>query len=511
MKRALISVYDKTNIVDFSKKLVRMGWEIVSTGGTFKLLQEAQIPVIEVQEITQSPECLGGRVKTLHPKIHGGILGRRDHSEDTAQLEALDIQYIDMVVNNLYPFKETLLKASSSHGDIIENIDIGGPSMIRAAAKNYKDVIILTDTKDYEPILAELENQGAVSEESKAYLAAKAFQLTGHYDAMIADYFNQITGETTPKYLNLTYELAESMRYGENPHQKGQLYVSAHEQVEGLVNSRQLQGKKLSYNNISDGDAAVEILKEFQDKPTVVAVKHANPCGIASGETILEAFEKAYAADPVSIFGGIIALSHEVDEKTAQKMSEIFLEVIIAPAYTEEALACLSCKKNLRVLQCSGLMHQNQGQKEIKKVAGGLLVQEKNEVLLDGDIQVVTKRQPTEEEMQDLLFAWKAVKHVKSNGIVLAKAEQTVAVGPGQVSRIWALENAIKQGGDRVKGSALASDAFFPFDDCVTLAGDKGIRAIIQPGGSMRDQDSIDKANELGIAMVFTGMRHFKH
>lgn len=511
MPRALISVYDKTDIVHFSKKLVEMGWEIISTGGTAKTLKDEGVNIIEVEEVTNYPECLGGRVKTLHPKIHGGILARREIEEDLKQLEKMEIETIDMVVNTLYPFKETVLKEDASHEEIVENIDIGGPSMIRAAAKNYKDVLIITDIADYNSILLELENEKTVSLETRKYLAAKAFQITANYECMISQYFNKLNNIDIPNYLNLTYELREEMRYGENPHQKGQLYVEAHKKINSIVNSEQKQGKALSFNNIADGDAAIEILKEFTQLPTVVAVKHANPCGIGSGNTLLEAFEKAYAADSVSIFGGIIACSHMVEKETAELMNSIFLEVIIAPNYTDEALKVLSKKKNLRVLKLPSIMEESASEFALKKVEGGILKQDVNSLLFEGELEVVTEKKPTKEEMEDLIFAWKAVKHVKSNAIVIARENRTIAVGPGQVSRIWALENAIKQGGDCVNGAVLASDAFFPFDDCVELAGKNGIKAIIQPGGSINDKDSIKKANEMGIAMVFTGIRHFKH
>lgn len=510
MKRALISVYDKTGIVDFVKKLVDLGWDIISTGGTARALSEAGIDVIDVSEITQFPECFDGRVKTLHPRIHGGLLALRDNKEHVKTMKELEIAPIDMVVNNLYPFKQTILKEGVTHEEIIENIDIGGPSMLRAAAKNYKYVTVVIDPSDYDKVLEELEAKGQVSIETKTYLAAKVFQHTSNYDTLISNYFNKIANIELPDIITFTYEKKQDLRYGENPHQKAAFYTQI-DGIEGTLSEAvQLHGKELSFNNINDTNGALEILKEFEE-PTVVAVKHTNPCGIGSGETIEEAFEKAYEGDKVSIFGGIIAANRKINENTAKMINDIFIEVVVAPSYTDNALEILKSKKNIRILKLDNINNKNYRAYDMKKVLGGILVQDRNQLLLKDELKVVTDRKPTEKEMEDLLFAWKAVKNVKSNGIVIAKDKGTVAIGPGQVSRIWALENAIKQGEERVKGSVMASDAFFPFADSVEAAHRAGITAIIQPGGSIRDNESIEACNKYGIAMVFTGVRHFKH
>jgi phosphoribosylaminoimidazolecarboxamide formyltransferase/IMP cyclohydrolase len=510
MKRALISVYDKTGIVDLASKLVAMGWEIISTGGTKKNLVDAGINTTDVATITGFPECFDGRVKTLHPRLHGGLLALRDNEDHLRTMEELKISPIDLVICNLYPFKQTILKAGITHEEIIENIDIGGPSMLRAAAKNYRFVTVLVDPDDYELVSQELAAKGEVKAETKEYLAAKVFQHTSSYDALIADYFNQKANIRFPDKVTLTFEKKQELRYGENPHQNAGFYTEILDTQGTLATAKQLHGKELSYNNINDGNGALEILKEF-DKPTVVAVKHANPCGVGSGETIELAYRKAYAADPQSIFGGIVAANREIDEPTARLISEIFLEIVIAPAYSLSALEILKAKKNLRLLVLSDLAKKEYLAYDLKKVLGGILLQDRNQNQLYEKLDVITETKPSDQELEDLLFAWKVVKHTKSNGIVLAKDSGTVAVGPGQVSRIWALENAIKQGGAAVRGSVLASDAFFPFTDCVEAAAQAGITAIIQPGGSIRDQESIDAANKHGIAMVFTGLRHFKH
>lgn len=511
MKRALISVFDKTGIADFAKSLDSMGWEIISTGGTSKKLKEEGIKVQDISDLTKFPECFDGRVKTLHPNVEGGILAIRDNDKHKKQMAELGVEPIDIVVCNLYPFKETILKPGVSHEDIIENIDIGGPTMIRAAAKNYKFVTVLTDPDDYAQVIAELKNTGDTSAATKEMLAAKVFIHTSHYDALIAGYFSKLLNITNPKTLTLTYEKKQDLRYGENPHQSAAFYASVQDTEGTLTGAVQLHGKELSYNNIGDTDGALETLKEF-DEPTIVASKHANPCGVGSAATIAEAYRKAYEADPVSIFGGIVAANREIDGKTAEEMAKTFLEVIVAPSFSKEALEILTQKKNIRLLQLENIDRKNVAGCKAKTVLGGLLIQDLDTLLLDEkDLKVVTKRQPTAQEMKDLLFAWKVVKHTKSNGITIAKDLTTTGVGPGQVSRIWALENAIRQGGDRIKGSVMASDAFFPFSDCVEAAHQAGITAIIQPGGSVRDQDSIDTADRYNIAMIFTGMRHFKH
>lgn len=510
MKRALISVFDKTNIVEFAKELTALGWEIISTGGTSKKLNEVGIKVMDISDLTQFPECFDGRVKTLHPNVEGGILAIRDNEAHQAQMKQLNIEPIDIVVCNLYPFKETVLKPGVSHEEIIENIDIGGPTMIRAAAKNYNFVSVITDPADYNRVIEELKADGDTSAETKEYLAAKVFQHTSHYDTLISNYFNSKLGITSPDTITLTYEKKQDLRYGENPHQKAAFYTQIKDTEGTLTAAKKIHGKELSYNNIGDTDGALETLKEFQE-PTIVAAKHANPCGIGSAETIAEAFQKAYDADPVSIYGGIVASNREIDAATAQIMSKIFLEVIVAPSFSAEALEVLTKKKNLRLLELPEILKNDYPTFKAKTVLGGLLMQELDNALIEGEVKVATDRQPTEKEMEDLMFAWKTVKHAKSNGIAIAKDKTTTGVGPGQVSRIWALENAIRQGGERIAGSVMASDAFFPFADCVEAAHKAGITAIIHPGGSIRDQESIDAANKHGMAMVFTGMRHFKH
>ena len=510
MKRALISVYDKKGIIEFAKKLSDMGWEIISTGGTSRILSGSGLKVTDVSDVTGFPECFNGRVKTLHPKIHGGILALRDDENHLKTMKELGIKPIDMVVNNLYPFKETLLKAESTHEDIIENIDIGGPSMLRAAAKNYKFVTVIVDPKDYNTIIDELENKGEVSYKTREYLAAKVFQHKSNYDALISHYFNKKTNIKFPDTVTLTFEKKQDLRYGENPHQEAAFYTEELETTGTLSEAVKLHGKELSYNNIGDGNGALEILKEFT-LPTVVAVKHANPCGVGSGKNIAEAFKKAYESDKQSIFGGIIAANDEIDVDTAKMIKDIFIEVVIAPSYSESALKILEAKKNIRLLRLPHINYNKYSTYDMKKVLGGVLLQDRNQGKMYEDLKIVTQRKPSDEELKDLLFAWKVVKNTKSNAIVLAKNQGTVAVGPGQVSRIWALENAIRQGEESVRGSVMASDAFFPFSDCIEAAAKAGITAVIQPGGSVRDKDSIDMADKYKISMLFTGMRHFKH
>jgi len=466
--------------------------------------------VMDISDLTKFPECFDGRVKTLHPNVEGGILAIRDNKMHQEQMTDLGIEPIDIVVCNLYPFKETILKPDAGHEEIIENIDIGGPTMLRAAAKNYKFVSVITDPEDYSKVISELKESGETSAETKEYLAAKVFEHTAHYDALISGYFNKKLDVKSPKTLTLTYEKKQDLRYGENPHQNATFYQQIQETEGTLTAANKIHGKELSYNNIGDTDGALETLKEFEE-PTIVAAKHANPCGIGSAKTISEAFQKAYDADPVSIFGGIVASNREIDKATAEIMSKIFLEVIVAPSFSQEALEILTKKKNLRLLELPEILKSDYTVMKGKTVLGGFLVQEMDQKLIGEELKVVTERQPSEKEMEDLLFAWKTVKHAKSNGIAIAKDKTSTGVGPGQVSRIWALENAIRQGAERIEGSVMASDAFFPFADCVEAAQKAGITAIIQPGGSIRDQESIDAANKFGIAMVFTGMRHFKH
>lgn len=508
--RALISVSDKEGILPFCKKLSEMNIDIISTGGTAKLLEDNKIKVMKISDVTGFPECLDGRVKTLHPKIHGGILAIRDNKDHINQIKNLDITPIDIVVVNLYPFKKTIEKENVTLEEAIENIDIGGPTMLRSAAKNYKDVAVITDPNDYDKIISELE-EGDISTETKYNLALKVFQHTAAYDSMIATFLmERAGGEKFPETLTLSFEKIQELRYGENPHQKAAFYKDTKINKGTLVNAVQLHGKELSYNNINDTNGALEILKEFAGKETVVAVKHANPCGIASGNSIHEAYIKAYECDPISIYGGIVVANGLIDEDSAVELNKTFIEVLVAPSYSDKALEILKSKKNIRIMQISNIEIQNYGI-EFKRVLGGLLVQSRNEELFKDELKYVTERRPTDSEMQDLIFAWKAVKNTKSNGISLAKDSMLIGNGPGQVSRIWALENAIKQGGTRVKGSVMASDAFFPFEDCVETAAKAGITAIIQPGGSVRDQDSIEMCNKFNIAMIFTGIRHFKH
>lgn len=518
VKRALISVSDKTGIVEFAQKLNDLGVSIISTGGTFKVLKEAGIPVINISDVTGFPECLDGRVKTLHPNIHAGLLAMRSNPEHMKQVEELNVELIDMVVVNLYPFKQTIMKPDVTLADAIENIDIGGPTMLRAAAKNYQDVSVVIDPTDYEQVLSEIKETGAVSVKTNFYLAAKVFNHTAYYDTMIANYLRDKAG--LPKYpdtISMTFEKVQDMRYGENPHQSAAFYEEVGNSDGMLSGIEQLHGKELSFNNINDLHGALELLKEFDEEPTVVACKHSNPCGVASGKDIHEAYVRAYNTDPVSIFGGILCANRKIDKATAEEISKIFLEIVLAPDFDDDALEVLEQKKNIRLLKLKDVMKkQPETAYDVKKVSGGILIQDIDSKLLGDELKVVTDRKPTEKEMEDLLFTWKVVKFTKSNGIAIGKDKQSVGIGPGQVNRIWATEQAIDHGtkqlgADVVKGAVLASDAFFPFDDCVEAAHKAGITAIIQPGGSKRDQDSIDACNKYGIAMVFTGMRHFRH
>ncbi|HBH12772.1 MAG: Bifunctional purine biosynthesis protein purH [Clostridiales bacterium 38_11] len=516
--RALISVSNKEGIKDFAKRLSDLGIEIISTGGTARSISDAGIPVIGISDVTGFPECLDGRVKTLHPKIHGGLLAIRDNEDHMKQMRDLDIKPIDLVVVNLYPFKETILKDDVTREEAIENIDIGGPTMLRSAAKNYKDVAVVVDPNDYMLIAEQLETKGFVSQETKFYLASKVFEHTASYDALIADYFRTERKDVKlPQNLTLTFEKVQEMRYGENPHQKAAFY-SEIKNVKGYLNSAiQLHGKELSFNNINDTNGALELLKEF-DEPTIVACKHANPCGVGSDDRILEAYKKAYQSDPVSIYGGIVVSNREIEETTAEEINKIFIEIIAAPSYSEKALEILKGKKNIRLLQVASIdQKQPITAVDLKKVGGGVLVQTIDFDLFSEDgFKTVTKRKPTDREIKDLIFAWKVVKHTKSNGISIAKDRQTIGIGPGQVSRIWACKQAIEHGmeyfgSDVVNDSVLASDAFFPFSDSVEEAIKAGITAIIQPGGSVRDEEVINACDDAGIAMLFTGMRHFKH
>lgn len=510
MKRAILSVSDKSNLVPFAQGLVECGYQIISTGGTKRMLDEAGIQTTAIDEITNFPEMLDGRVKTLHPLVHGGLLGIRDNEKHAAQMKEHNIEPIDLVCINLYPFKETISREGFTHAEAIENIDIGGPSMIRSAAKNHRFVTVVTDANDYEIVLNEIKENGDTTLATREKLAAKAFRTTAAYDAMIAEYFTNYVGEENPERITKTYDLKQSLRYGENPHQKASFYTGFKKLRYSISTAKQLHGKELSYNNIQDASATLQILKEFHGQPAVVAVKHMNPCGVGVAEDITTAWNKAYEADPVSIFGGIVAFNEEVDMSVAEPMSKMFLEIILAPSFTEEAFELLSKKKNIRLMTFD--LEGNDSQEKCVSVVGGLLVQEEDKPLSSlEDLKTVTIKEPTEQEKLDCLFGEKIVKHVKSNAIVVVKDGQTLGVGAGQMNRVGAALIALEQAGEKAKGATLASDAFFPMNDTVELASKYGISCIIQPGGSIKDQDSIDMANEKNIAMVTTGTRHFKH
>ena len=515
-KRALVSVSDKAGIVEFCQRLIACGYEIISTGGTAKTLQNAGLPVIGISELTGFPECLDGRVKTLHPIVHAGLLAMRSNPEHMAQLEKLNINTIDIVAVNLYPFKATIERPGVTLPEAIENIDIGGPTMIRSAAKNYPGVLVVVDPDDYDEVVERIKSDSA-DEEFRFKLSYKVFRHTSVYDTMIANYMQKKLGIEFPDQLTLAFEKKQDMRYGENPHQNGAWYseLFANDTAGTLSSAVQLHGKELSYNNINDCGGALDLLKEFPNKPAVVAVKHANPCGVALGKNICDAYKKAYACDPVSIFGGIVACNREVDEDTANEMVKIFLEIIIAPSFSEGAKKVLMTKKNLRLLEIKDIAKPyNAETRDMKKVAGGLLTQNKDLSLYADETKIVTDAEPTRAQLSQLEFAYKVVKHTKSNAIVLAKNYMAIGIGAGQTNRIWAAEQAIahaKQAGNRPRGAVMASDAFFPFSDCAITAAKAGIKAIVQPGGSIRDEESINVCNEKGIAMVFVGERHFKH
>lgn len=524
IKRALISVSDKTGIVEFARELAEKGVEILSTGGTFKLLADNGIKVIEASDYTGHPEIMDGRVKTLHPKIHGGILGRR--GVDEGVMADNNIQPIDMVVVNLYPFAATVANPNCSLEDAIENIDIGGPTMVRSAAKNHKDVTIVVNASDYGRVLAELgDNNGSLTYQTRFDLAIAAFEHTAQYDGMIANYFgtkvpsygeNKEGDEESkfPRTFNQQFQKKQDMRYGENSHQAAAFYVENDIDEASVSTARQIQGKALSYNNIADTDAALECVKEFSE-PACVIVKHANPCGVALGSNILEAYDRAYKTDPTSAFGGIIAFNQELDADTAEAIvSRQFVEVIIAPTVSPEAEQIVAAKKNVRLLECGQWQAKTTGF-DLKRVNGGLLVQDRDQGMVNAeDLKVVSKRQPSEQELSDALFCWKVAKYVKSNAIVYAKDKWTIGVGAGQMSRVYSAKIAGIKAADEnleVAGSVMASDAFFPFRDGIDAAAEAGITCVIQPGGSMRDDEVIAAADEHGMAMVFTGMRHFRH
>ncbi len=522
LDRALISVSDKTGIVEFARELQHLGMEIVSTGGTSRLLKDNGIRVVEISEHTGFPEIMDGRVKTLHPKVHGGLLALRNNETHQKQMKDLGIKPIDMVVVNLYPFEKTIAKAGVSLEEAIENIDIGGPSMIRSASKNYKDVIVVVNPHRYEFIIEELKaNHNDVSEKMRFELAIEAFRMTGRYDRIIANYFDGLDKEKGgyPTALSLDYNKRQPLRYGENPHQTAAFYVEENVQEPCVSNAQQLTGKELSYNNIIDLNAALELAKEF-GRPSAIVIKHTNPCGVASAQTLAEAYKMAYSSDPISAFGCILGLNKAVDVATAEAITEPghFVEAIIAPEFEKEAIEILTTKRkwgsSLRLLRTGAFSPTATDARayDMKRVVGGMLLQGRDLSMYDPvELRVATKRNPTEQEMVDLRFAFIVCKHVKSNAIVLAKDETVVGVGAGQMSRIDSTEISIKKAGQRVSGAVMASDAFFPFRDSIDAAVWAGVTAVIQPGGSNKDDESIAAANEHGIAMVFTGQRHFRH
>lgn len=516
--RALVSVSDKTGIVPFVKGLQKLGWEIIATGGTQKLLEESGVKTIGISEVTGFPEICDGRVKTLHPKVHGGILARRDVPEHMATLAEQGISTIELVCVNLYPFRQTIAKPGVTMEDAIENIDIGGPSMVRSAAKNWKDVTIVCDPSDYATVLDEIESNGFTSDDTRLKLSAKAYTHTAEYDMMISTYMREKAG--LPEKLFLEFDIKQGLRYGENPHQAAKFYASAEKVPYSVAGAEQLNGKELSYNNIQDANAALSIVREFAGQPFCVGLKHMNPCGAAVGKDGLDAWQKAYEADTVSIFGGIVATNCEVTAEMASAMKPIFLEIIMAPSFTPEALEILCSKKNLRLLKVD-MSEDKAARNMYVSVNGGLLVQNQDrsdEVINAG--MCVTKTRPDEAALSDMDFAWKIVKHVKSNAIVVVKDGRTYGVGAGQMNRVGSAAIALQQASEalskegkdiRNEGLVMGSDGFFPFADSVQTAASYGISAIVQPGGSVRDQESIDAADLAGIPMLFTGVRHFKH
>ena len=510
-KWALVSVSDKTGIVSFCQKLEELEIGIISTGGTKTLLESHGIKTVAVDEITGFEEMMDGRVKTLHPTIHGGLLAKRANEEHLEAMSRHGIPFIDLVCVNLYPFKETILKEGVTEEEAIENIDIGGPSMIRSGSKNSESVTVLVDQQDYEEVLEELTRFGDTQKKTRKRLAAKAFRHTAAYDALIAAYLTQSVGETHEETLTVSYEKKADLRYGENHHQTAHFFTNPLPEAYSIGSAKQRHGKALSFNNIRDADAALRLLREFKE-PTAVALKHMNPCGIGVGSTLLSAYQSAYESDPVSIFGGIVAVNRELDEQVAKEMSQTFLEIIIAPSFTETALGILAKKKNIRLLELPMDKTTTTDKKELMSVLGGLLVQDLDDYEEDtSQWEVVTKRQPTEEEMAALVFAWSSVKHVKSNAVVLSNGTRIIGVGAGQMNRVGAVSIALKQGAGQLEGAVLGSDAFFPMADSIELAGKQGIKAVIQPGGSIKDQESIDMANEYNMTMIMTGTRHFKH
>ncbi|HAP66509.1 MAG TPA: bifunctional phosphoribosylaminoimidazolecarboxamide formyltransferase/inosine monophosphate cyclohydrolase [Nitrospinae bacterium] len=513
IQRALVSVSKKDGLLDFAKGLNEMGVEILSTGGTAKILKDNNIPVIQVSDYTKFPEIMDGRVKTLHPLIHGGLLGKRDDKKHVEEMKKHGIKPIDMVVVNLYPFEETISKNGVTLDEAIENIDIGGPSMLRSSAKNFQDVAVVVDSDDYEDILAEMkENDGDLSYDTKMKLSVKAFKHTARYDSLISKYLeSKVEGEGFPSILNLQYEKITDLRYGENPHQKASFYENIGLNKGTLSKAKQLHGKELSYNNILDLNAALELVREF-DETAAVIIKHTNPCGVATGNSLVQAYRKARETDPLSAFGGIIAFNKNVDEDTAKEIASTFIEAVIVPDYDDSALAILKEKKNIRLLKLPDFNKKAEKEYDLRTVSGGILLQDKDSVTLNEDnLKIVTNRQPTEKEWTAMRFAWKVAKHVKSNAIIYAADNETVGIGAGQMSRVDSSKLAAMKANKPIEGTAMASDAFFPFRDSVDEAAKVGVTAIIQPGGSVKDEEVIAAANEHNIAMVFTGIRHFRH
>jgi phosphoribosylaminoimidazolecarboxamide formyltransferase/IMP cyclohydrolase len=517
VQRVLISVSDKTGIVEFAQGLAKLNIEILSTGGTAKILKEAGLTVKDVSEYTNFPEMLGGRLKTLHPKIHGGLLWRRDNPKDQEDVKAHNIDSIDMVVVNLYPFEQTVSKPDVEFEEAIENIDIGGPTMLRAAAKNFKDVVVIVDPADYSKVLDELNsNNGEASYETKYYLARKVFAHTARYDTLISNYLNKKAEPDNPfqPTINMSFDKISTLRYGENPHMKAAVYKEPLYTGLSLVDAKILQGKEMSYNNYLDSSAAIDLVKEFKDSPAAVIIKHNNPCGAAVADTIHMAYKKAFETDPISAFGGVIALNRNVDELTAKEILSLFVEIIIAPGFEAEALKLLSEKPNIRLLELD--ISKDVTGFEMRKIQGGLLVQERDTGMIEDlkSLKVVTKRQPTDDEYTAMAFAWRICKHMKSNAIIYTSKDQTLGIGCGQTSRVDSAKLAAMKAENfniSLKGSVVASDAFFPNRDGIDVIAKAGATAVIQPGGSIKDNDVIAAADEHNIAMIFTGMRHFKH
>ncbi len=515
IKRALISVFDKTNIVEFASQLQSLGIEIISTGGTSKLLLENKVPVVNIEDITEFPEILGGRVKTLHPNIYGGILSRLNNDEDSKALQNHNITEIDLVVVNLYPFQKTI-ESNNSIEEIVENIDIGGPSMIRASAKNYERVTIVTNSEKYSKIISQIQKQGGLDLEERMKLAAEAFALTSSYDNIISNWFSSRVKDTNLNNLKSKNSSEKLLRYGENPHQSASLKITGEN---GFGSIEQLQGKELSYNNINDIDAAMQLINDFfQDRPTFAIIKHANPCGVAQKDTILDAYLSALSCDPTSAFGGILISNSTIDEETAAEITKIFSEVVIAPDFTEKSIEIFNKKKNLRIIKYNNISDNDLDTKLIKSVYGGYLIQDRDTHIIEKEqLKIVTNSQPTESELNDLIFAFKIVKHVKSNAIVYVKNMQTIGIGAGQTSRVDSSKIAIQKFYENIPdnkfrdGCVIASDAFFPFSDGLDAAIEFGVKSVIQPGGSIRDEEVIETANKAKISMVFTGIRHFKH